>query len=281
MPCGLCENFVRIVSLLPSATDIVVALGAANELVGVSHSCSGAWDAVPRLTSTWIDVEASSAEIDTQVTNATRPLYELDIDTLERLSPDVIVSQSLCDVCAVPFGDVIDAVSSLSGSPQLVDLKPNTLREVPSCFIDVGAAIARNDEAANLVAQWHQLYAQYHHKFIDTDLRVAFLDWIDPPFIAGHWIPDMLTWLGVEGLFGNAGKPSYAISWEDISQASPDLVIAACCGYELPRTMQEVKNLDLPLVCLDGYELFNRPSPALMPSLERLSATIEAHLNDV
>ncbi len=266
---------MRVVSLLPSATDIVVALGAAENLVGVSHSCSGSWGHLPKLTSTWLDLEAPSVEIDQQVRNASRPLYELDVVTLERLAPDVVISQSLCDVCAVPSGDVMQAVTSLPGNPDLVDLTPNRLGEIPDCFVEVGSAIRRDAQAAALVECWHETFGAYCSRFAGQGLRVAFLDWLDPPFIAGHWIPDMLEWLGVEPVLGFSGKPSYTVTWEDIREADPDLIVAACCGFEVTRTVSEAVDHAMPIVCLDGHELFNRPGPALIPSLACLSEAIE------
>lgn len=269
---------MRIVSLLPSATDIVVALGAAENLVGVSHSCSGDWSQLPKLTSTWVDVDASSAAIDEQVRSASRPLYELDVETLERLAPDVVISQSLCDVCAVPSGDVLQAILALPGKPELVDLTPNFLSDIPDCFSEVGAAIEREVDADMLVSRWHDLFARFRHRHVGQRLRVAFLDWLDPPFIAGHWMPDMLEWLGVECVLGRSGKPSYSIAWEELSQAKPDLIIAACCGFDVGKTSSEAENQTLPIICLDGHEHFNRPSPALMQSLMDLSEVIDNHL---
>ena len=269
---------MRIVSLLPSATDIVVALGAGSELVGVSHSCSGNWENVPKLTSTWIDTTASSATIDDQVSEADRPLYELDIDLLAALAPDVVVSQSLCDVCAVPSGDVVEAIDALPVKPQLVDLAPSRLSDVPDCFVAVGQAIGRSPTARDLTQRWHEVFNDYRGRFAGSNLKVAFLDWLDPPFAAGHWMPDMLEWLGLESALGQAGKPSFAVSWDEIRAATPDLVVAACCGFGVQRTQADAADGAFRIVSLDGHELFNRPSPALMASLVCLSDAIDEHL---
>ena len=266
---------MRIVSLLPSATDIIVALGAAEHLVGVSHSCSGDWAHLPKLTRTWLDVGASSAAIDQQVSEADQPLYQLDIETLERLTPDVVVSQSLCDVCAVPSGDVMAAIGALSSSPVLVDLAPHKLTDVPGCFAAVADAIEFNPD--DLIDNWHQTLNQYEGRFADQHIRVAFLDWIDPPFIAGHWVPDMLAWLGVECVLGLSGQPSYRVTWKQIAAESPDLVVAACCGFDAARAAGELCDRELAVVYLDGHELFSRPSPALLPSLVQLASTIEQY----
>lgn len=268
---------MRIVSLLPSATDIVVALGAGDQLVGVSHSCSGDWDHLPKLTSTWIDTGASATDIDAQVRSAARPLYELDLMALENLAPDVVISQSLCDVCAVPSGDVEAALAALGSAPSLVDLTPFRLHDVPACFRQVGAAINRSAEAKALTDRWHTVLRDFRGRHAAASLRIAFLDWLDPPFAAGHWVPDMLEWLGTESALARPGEPSHQVSWHDVSAAHPDLIIAACCGFDQARVDADQGNPQLPLITLDGLALFSRPSPALLPSLALLSATISRH----
>ncbi len=265
---------MRIVSLLPSATDIVVALGAGDDLVGVSHSCSGDWEHLPRLTSTWIDTQASAGEIDAQVSTANRPLYELDIATLEELAPDVVVSQSLCDVCAVPSGDVREAVISLRNQPILVDLAPDRLADVPVCFDQVGDAIERKSEAAQLQARWTATLENYRGRHAGGGLRVVFLDWLDPPFIAGHWIPEMIDLLGMTDLMGKSGEPSFKSDWTTIAASHPDLVIAACCGLTTERAQNDAVPLECPVLHLDGHMHFSRPSPALLPSLAMLSDAV-------
>lgn len=264
----------RIVSLLPSATDILVALGAGAELVGVSHSCSGEWDHLPKLTSTWLDTGASAREIDTQVKTASQPLYRLDIEMLDRLTPDVIVSQSLCDVCAVPSGDVLEAVHSLTSRPVLVDLAPHRLADIPTCFANVGSAIGRGGKARALQEYWHDTLDSYRGRYARHDLSVAFLDWLVPPFVAGHWIPDMIALLGLQNVLGKSGEPSFETTWEDIHAAAPDLVIAACCGFDAERAGRDEIETALPFRLLDGHRHFSRPSPALLPSLALLSDTI-------
>lgn len=269
---------MRIVSLLPSATDIIVALGAADELVGVSHSCGGTWDHLPRLTSTWVDTAASSAAIDAQVRAATRPLYELDVEILQQLAPDVVVSQSLCDVCAVPSGDVLTAIEALAHPPALVDLSPSRLEDLPACFGAVGRAIGRSGAAEALCRGWHAVLGEHRNRYAGSGLRIAFLDWLDPPFAAGHWVPDMLEWLGVEGVLGRSGEPSYAVSWELVEQADPDLILAACCGFDVDRGGASAAVPPVPIVHLDGHEHFSRPSPALLRSLRVLAQVIDDHL---
>lgn len=268
---------MRIVSLLPSATDIVVALGARQNLVGVSHSCGSQWSELPRLTSTRIDVANGSAAIDTQVKTSSGPLYDLDVETLERLSPNVIVSQSLCDVCAVPSGDVEEAVSQLSSQPKLVNLSPFRLADIPKGIEDVGAAIGRRADASLLVEDWNSTLSSLRRD-AGCRRRVAFLDWLEPPFAAGHWIPDIIQLLGGESVLAQPGEPSYEISWEDVRATQPDIVIAACCGLTAKRASQDHVPGDLKVHLLDGYEHFSRPGPALLQSARLLAMLLEEHL---
>ena len=268
---------MRIVSLLPSATEIVVALGAREYLVGVSHSCGSQWSHLPRLTHTRIAVTSASAAIDAQVKHSAEPLYELDIEMLERLSPDVIVSQSLCDVCAVPSGDVEKAVSHLSSKPRVVNLSPFRLSDIPDGIEDVGAAIHRIDEACALIGEWNEKFAALRRRQRPA-LRIAFLDWLEPPVAAGHWVPDLIELVGCESLLAKPGEPSFEITWDDVRAARPDIVIAACCGLSKARASQDRVPDDLDVQILDGYEHFSRPGPGLLQSAELLAAVVEKRL---
>ena len=270
---------MRIVSLLPSATDILVALGAAEDLVGVSHSCGAEWSHVPRLTRTWIDTAASSAQIDAQVQRATQPLYQLNLEVLEKLAPDVIVSQSLCEVCAIPAGSVAEAINALPNQPLLLDLSPQRLHDIPTDFATVAEAIDRRAAAKTLHAEWDATFERHHQAYRVESPRVAFLDWIDPPFAAGHWVPDMIEWLGAASALAAPGDPSYQLAWPDVHAAQPDLVVAACCGFEEGRVEGEAAEAPLDLVLLDGYHYFSRPSPVLMASMGVLDDVLRTHLH--
>lgn len=220
----------------------------------------------------------SAAAIDAAVRTANVPLYALDIDTLAALEPDVIVSQSLCDVCAVPSGDVMRAIGALPSRPVLVDLAPHRLADVPVCFDQVGSAIGRANEAAALRQEWDAHFAAYFGRLAGNGLRVVFCDWLDPPFIAGHWIPEMIAHLGLTCLLGRAGEPSFRTTWDAIVAAQPDCVIVAACGFDEQRARADAVPLDCPVIHLDGHLHFSRPSPALMPSLAMLSERIAQHL---
>ncbi len=270
---------MRIVSLLPSATDIVVALGGQDHLVGVSHSCGTAFDPLPRLTRTWVNTHATAREIDDQVKGASAPLYELDIETLAALAPDVVVSQGLCDVCAIPTGDVEAAVRGLDSRPKLVDLTPHRLADIPVCVAQVADAIGRRVEADRLIAEWDAALARHRGRFAAQRPRIAFLDWIDPPFAAGHWVPDLIDLLGGDSVLAKPGEPSFQVDWDDVRAARPDMLFAAACGLTEDRAAQDRHPADLPITLLDGYHLFSRPSPALIDSLQVLADAVRARLD--
>lgn len=269
---------MRIVSLLPSATDIVAALGAADELVGVSHSCDAQWSHLPRLTSTLIDLGAPASVIDATVKSSTEPLYRLDVARLEALAPEVVVSQSLCDVCAVDAGDVEQAVRSISSRPQLVTLAPFGLADIPRGFAEVGAAIGRTAEAAELVSRWEATCSTYQNRFADRQPRIAFLDWLDPPYAAGHWIPDMIELLGGISVLAQPGEPSFEVSWDVVRNVEADLVIGACCGLARERARSQPVPAGVAIAILDGDRLFSRPGPGIMESLGVLAGHIDGGL---
>ena len=268
----------RVVSLLPSATDIMTALGAGDLLVGVSHSCDGDWAHLPVLTSTLIDKNAPASDIDVQVKNSTAPLYELDIARLEALAPDIVISQDLCDVCAVHSGDVDDALKSLPSATELVTLAPFRLDDIPMCFEQVGQAIGQPAVAENLQQRWAEALMAYRGRFAEHDYRIAFLDWLDPPFAAGHWVPDIISWLGCSSALAQPGEPSHEVSWEKLRTCGADFIVAACCGQSVETVQAGVENLpaDLDIHILDGAKHFSRPSPTIMESVGYFADTIAA-----
>lgn len=272
------EASPRVVSLLPSATDIIAALGAQDLLVGVSHSCDDMWSHLPVLTSTLIDKNASAAEIDAQVKSQPGPLYALDIDQLETLAPDIVISQDLCDVCAVPSGDVEDALQSLSSAPALVTLAPFRLADIPDCFAQIGLVIGQVGAAETLQDRWRAALAPYRDCFIDYGLSIALLDWLDPPFAAGHWVPDIINWTGCRSALAQAGQPSHEITWDAVRESGADIIMAACCGqseHTAHAAGQTVPD-DLHVHILDGAKHFSRPSPTIMESMRYFADTIEA-----
>ncbi|WP_417746547.1 cobalamin-binding protein [Rosistilla oblonga] len=282
---------MRIVSLLPSATEIICGLGLRDQLVGVTHECDYPADVLnlPKVTQTLIPTDASSNQIDALVRERLKTeyaLYSLDMPVFESLSPDLIVTQTLCDVCAVSQREVSDAACALPNAAQLLNLEP-------TCLADVLDSIGQVAAAAGCVAQGER-YRQSLQQRIDAVARrsksiahrprVMLLEWVDPPFSAGHWSPELVAIAGGEEVIGVAGERSKTTPWETILAADPEVMIIACCGFDLARTQQDLPILQSyrdweRLSCVrnnrvymvDGSAYFSRPGPRLVDSLEILA----------
>jgi iron complex transport system substrate-binding protein len=281
---------VRIVSLLPSATEIVCALGLEDCLVGVTHECDypPAVKALPKVTRTLIPHDATSREIDGLVRERLQTrtaLYTLDMPVLESLRPDLLVTQALCDVCAVAEEEVRSAACSLPGSPRVINLEPMSLEDVFDTLTMVGRATGRETDAESVVASLRKRVRQLSEKSgripVAQRPRVAFLEWIDPLFNAGHWNPSLIELAGGIDVLGNAGMPSRTISWDALRESQPDVVFVACCGYSAERAVADLPILrrqpgwcDLPCVrsgrvfVTDGNAYFSRPGPRLVDGAE-------------
>lgn len=282
---------MRIVSLLPSATEIIAELGLAEQLVGVTHECDypASVRQLPKVTRTLIPTDASSAEIDRLVRarlGATSALYSLDVEMLERLQPDLIVTQALCDVCAVAEDEVRDAACRLPNMPPVVNLEPETLGEVLACVRQVADAVGeplRGDAAiARLQARVDAVVARSER--VPHRPRVALLEWLDPPFSTGHWNPELILLAGGADGLGRAGEKSRTLRWDEVITWQPEVVLISCCGFTADRAMQDVPLVDrvagwgdLPAVrdgrvwVTDGAAYFSRPGPRLVDSLELLA----------
>ena len=288
----------RIVSLLPSATEIVSALGLEDRLVGVTHECDypASVRALPKVTHTLIPTDASSAEIDALVRDklgAQSALYTLDMEMMERLHPDLIVTQALCDVCAVAEREVRAAACALPGAPEVLNLEPETLEEVLHCVQLVGDRTGIPDRAREVVralrARVDAVIAAV--RTARTRPRVALLEWLDPPFSTGHWNPELIRLAGgVDGL-GREGQKSVRLEWAQVTGWSPEVILISCCGFTAERTLEELHVLervhgweDLPAVrdgrvfITDGASYFSRPGPRLVDSLELLAHVIHPDL---
>jgi iron complex transport system substrate-binding protein len=285
---------MRIVSLLPSATEIVCALGLEDQLVGVTHECDhppGVRE-LPKVTRTLIPTEASSSEIDRLVRQrlqTDRALYTLDLPVLQALRPDLIVTQALCDVCAVAEDEVRTAAAMLPGRPRVLNLEPQTLSEVLAAIRQVAAAVGMDPAGEAVVAKLTGRVASVVARTNDLARRprVALLEWLEPPFSCGHWNPELVRLAGgVEGL-GREGQPSRTLRWEDVVAWQPEVVVLACCGFSVERTLGDLPLLrsvpgwqDIPAVrsgrvyVTDGSHYFSRPGPRLVDSLEILAHTL-------
>jgi len=282
---------MRIVSLLPSATEIICSMGLRDSLVGVTHECDYPADVVglPIVTKSAIPHDASSNEIDhlvRQQLETSTALYSLDVGLLEQLQADLIVTQALCEVCAVSEAEIEASICQLSNQPRVVNLEPMCLKDVFDTLLLVGQETNQQDIAVDVV---HALNARVERVRALTEShikkaqypKVAFLEWIDPPFNAGHWTPELIEMAGGIDCLGNKHQPSQTTLWERIIEAQPDVMFVACCGFSMERAIEDLPILqsnegwdDLPCVknkriyFSDGNSYFNRPGPRLVDSLE-------------
>lgn len=278
---------MKIVSLIASATEIVSALGAKENLIGRSHECD--WPesiaSLPALTRARFDTSMSSLGIDTAVKDIVKnglSVYDVDQDLLKQLAPDVIITQDQCEVCAASLDDVEAALCDWIGHDiQIISLHPNTLSDVLDDIQKVGAAIDRESEASNLTQTLLQKFKALNDSVPCNSPRpkVFMLEWIEPPMAAGHWIPALVEAAGGINIITKDGEPSPYVSIENVTEADPDLIIVAPCGFGLDRTEQEMtalaSNLDWQslravkagkVALMDGNRYINRPSPAVYES---------------
>ncbi|GIV09717.1 MAG: cobalamin-binding protein [Fimbriimonadales bacterium] len=285
---------MRIVSLLPSATEIVYALGLGEQLVARSHECDypPEVESVPVITYSLIPSELPSREIDrmvseTLMTHAT--LYGLNLDLLRALEPDLLITQALCDVCAVSFNSVQEAVAALSPRTRVLSLEPTTLQGVMETFQMVAVAAGVPERGQELIAEFQARLERVRRRTQHRPpVRVSFLEWIDPPFACGHWTPELVQLAGGIDGHGAAGHPSRRMEWQEILDWQPEVIVIACCGYTVERTLQDMPILeqlpgwsDLPamrhgnIFIADGNAYFSRPGPRLADSLEWLAEQLE------
>ncbi len=285
---------MRVVSLLPAATEIVAALGMQDALVGVSHECDfpAAVQALPRITRCEIHGNAlPSGDIDRWVKttlHGSGTLYTMDEALLRRLAPDVLITQRLCDVCAVGWDGVTAFAATLPGPPQVVNLEPQTLDDVFADVRRVATALGVPERAAALIETLQARIARVRDRVVGAPpRRCVLLEWIDPPFASGHWGPELVALAGGVDPVGRAGADARAVPWEAVRDAAPEVLVVACCGFDIARTRRDVPLLralpgfaDLPAArtgevwLVDGSAYFSRPGPRLVDSLELLAPLV-------
>jgi iron complex transport system substrate-binding protein len=266
---------VRVCSLLPSATEIVALLGLADRLVGVSEECD--WPpevrGLPVVTASRVDAaELPSAEIDAAVREAVvdgRSLYAVDAELLDELEPDLVITQDLCTVCAVSSGDVIGLCDV-----QTLSLNPRTLEEIGQSVEVVGERLGAAGRGAAVAQDMRAAIAQLATLTADRPKRRVFVaEWLDPPFAAGHWVPEMVAAAGGVDVLGRAGQASFTTSWEAVRAGQPELIVLAPCGFDAGRAAAEAMRLAVPVraVAVDANAYYSRPSPRVVEGIRQLA----------
>jgi iron complex transport system substrate-binding protein len=275
---------MRIVSLVPHATELLFALSAGEEVVAVTHECDHPAAALelPRVTRDVLPGGLSAGEIDQAVRERTlqgEAIYELDRETLAALEPELIVTQALCPVCAVSYEEVAELARALPSTPRVIALDPKTLEET---LIDVGTVAEATGHGADGAELVNEVEARIE-RVVEAVRgrrrpRVAALEWLDPVYAAGHWTPQLVELAGGEDVLGMAGGPSQIVSWEAVTAAEPEVVVVMPCGYDAPRAHSEAVSYEAALaglnaervVAVNASAYFSRPGPRLIDGLELL-----------
>jgi iron complex transport system substrate-binding protein len=287
---------MRVVSLLPAATEIVAALGALPILVGISHECDFPPEVsrLPRLTASAVDRDQTSAGIDAAVRSlgaSGAPVFALDADELRRLAPTLILTQSLCEVCAVGAGAVCTLADVVTPAPHVLQLSGTTLDGVWADVAAVGAALERDAAAADLLASMDARLRAVHDTLKAARAprpRIAVIEWLDPLFFAGHWTPDLVRRAGGIDVLASPGDHSATITVDQVRDAQPDVLMFAPCGFDADRAEREARNLlatdawswarGLGAWALDGNALTSRPGPRLVDAVEVMAAIVAPEL---
>jgi iron complex transport system substrate-binding protein len=285
---------MRIASLVPSATEMLFALGLGEQVVAVTHECDYPAEArsLPQLTRTVLRQGLSGAELDRAVKARVaegRALYELDESRLAELEPDLIVTQAVCAVCAVSFEDVLDVAARLPSKPRVLQQDPSTLGEMLEDVIRLGEAAGIEQRAHELRGELEGRLATLRAAVSGASLpRVVALEWLDPPYVGGHWIPEMISIAGGEDVAGPPGLKSPEVSWGELSGLKPDIAVAMPCGWYLEESRaQTLAHWDLIEVmgaqrvyAVDAASTFSRPGPRLIDGTELLAHLLHPDLVD-
>ncbi|MFZ0042469.1 MAG: cobalamin-binding protein [Solirubrobacteraceae bacterium] len=283
---------MRIVSLVPSATEMLFALDLGPEIVGVTHECDYPPEALklPRVTRDVLPAGLSTAEIDAAVkerTLAGESIYALDTEALHELGPDLIVTQALCSVCAVSYDDVRAIAEEIETQPMVISLDPHTVGEVLGDARTLAAATDHKDEAVELIKEAATRIDRIRVLTRNVKRpRVVALEWLDPPFAAGHWTPQLISYAGGEDMLGFAGENSEEHTWEEVAAVQPDVVVVMPCGFdaEIAHREAEMHRDQLAalgageVVAVDASAYFSRPGPRIVDGLELLAHILHPEL---
>ena len=275
---------MRIASLVPSATEMLFALGLGDSVVAVTHECDHPPEAaaLPHLTRTVIPEGLTTREIDRAVrqrTEAGEPLYELDASLLAELAPELIVTQAVCEVCAVAFEEVQALAASLPARPQVISLDPATLADVLADMPRLSEAGGAREAGAELADRsTRRISAVAEAVASEPRIRVAALEWLDPVFVGGHWVPEMIQLAGGEDVLGRAGKRSHTAEWAEVEAARPEVILSIPCGYGAEQAAREtllqrdrLARLGARVLAVDASSYFSRPGPRLVEGIELLA----------
>ena len=290
---------MRIASLVPSATEMLFALGLGDQVVAVTHECDYPPEAAgrPHLTKSLVPTYAAATktaagstagQIDAEVRRLTgegRHLYELDEPKLRELDVELIVTQAVCEVCAVSYDDVVAAASELPSRPRVISLDPSNLAEVLADVPRLGEAAGVADRAARLHDDLERRLERVRAAVQGVSRpRVLALEWLDPPFIGGHWVPEMIKLAGGEDVLGVAGSKSRTAEWDELIESEPDIVVAMPCGWNAIRSRAEVESHAAEVTAIgaeriwavDAAASFSRPGPRLVEGTELLAHLLHA-----
>lgn len=282
---------MRIVSLLPSATEILFALGVGKQVVGVTHECDfpPAARSLPAVTRDLLPPGLSAAEIDTAVAAGIRDehtIYALDAERLAALEPDVVVTQDLCDVCAVTSATVTSVACTLPAPARVVAADPHDLHELPVALRGIAAAVGAEAAGEEWAASFDDRLAAVAEAVSDRPQQsVLVLEWPDPPWAPGHWVPSMIAAAGGACVLGMAGEPSRRTTWEALDALDVDVVVTAFCGFDLEQSLAQLSRLEghaqWQALCAradvwvaDGSAYFSRPGPRLVDGVELLAGVL-------
>ena len=279
----------RIVSFLPAATEIAYAIGAGNDIVGRSHECDYPAEALklPVVSRPALAIsEMNHAEIDSAVASqlaAGESLYQVDEILLRQLSPDVVLTQDLCQVCAPSGTELTRALRELPSKPEVLWLTPRTIAEVEGNILDIGRATERVAEARSLIDSNRDRIEKVKRAVSAVPRRrVAFLEWTDPLFCAGHWVPEMIDLAGGVDPLGEQGGDSRRMTWESVAAGSPEIVVVAPCGFGLDQSIQAARGIAPPpgakVVAVDANAYFARPGPRIAEGIELLAHLFHGEL---
>ena len=283
---------MRICSLVPAATEILFALGLGEQVVGVTHECDWPPEAADRpvVSASLVDTsELSSAQIDGVIATAAHDgaaLYAVDEEIWADVHADVVIAQELCEVCAVSTDSLDEIVRARAVETDVVYYSPSTLDHILASIVGLGVRLGAEgaaDELANGIrSRFERVRAALSD--VETSPRTFVSEWLDPPYAAGHWIPDMVALAGGTEVAGMSGEPSYRMRWDDVARLEPDAVVLAPCGFDLDRTLSEVVTLDLSasllgtaarqesrVFAVDANAYFSRPGPRLVEGVELLA----------